>query len=107
MKNTVDFKNFSSKMKAGIALYGQTAGAMLESKAKAGRPWTDRTTNARNSIQGGFEWKGYNARVVLSGNVDYFPALELARMKKYAILSPTMESMTNEILKGFVKVVGG
>lgn len=105
INNTANLFGASKKIHAAIALYGNTAAAKLEAQAKANAPWVDRTSNARNSIQGKFNYSIGNARVTVSGNVDYFVFLEYANERRYAILEPTMQSMSAEILKGYQAVI--
>ena len=106
VKNTVDFMKVKRKMMAAINLYGNTEAKRMETYAKNTRPWTDITSNAKNSIQGTFDWEGDKAVIYLSGNMDYFVYLELAMSKKYAVLVPTINSMSPQILSGYKKLVG-
>ena len=78
----------------------------LEFLIKQDKIWTDRTSNAKNSIQGGYGWRGTDMVVTLSGNVSYFVFLELAMAKKYSVLVPTMHAMSTDILSGYKKVIG-
>lgn len=94
-------------MRAAIGLYANTAAKKMEADAKRNAPWTDRTGNARNSIQGDFGWEDDSAKIVLSGNVDYSVYLELAHEKKWAILKPTIDKNAPEILRGYQKLVKG
>lgn len=105
VRSTVDFNKVITKVRAAIGLYADTSGKKLEGYAKSNRVWTDRTSNARNSIQGSSGWQGDTMVVTVSGGVDYFPYLELAMGKQYAILSPTMQQYSNEILSGYKKVI--
>lgn len=105
IKNNINFKAVEAQVKAALSTYGNTAAAKLEGEAKRNASWTDQTANARNSIQGDFSLDGSLARISLSGNTDYFIFLELAKEKRYAILSPTMESNAVEIIQGYQKVV--
>lgn len=91
----------SAKVKAGAELYGNTVAAKFEGHAKQNAPWTDRTTAARNSIQGKFKWIGDKAVVEISGNVWYFVYLELAMEKRYAILVPTIQRLGKEAVEGY------
>ena len=106
MRSTLKFKVIELKMKAGLSLYAHTASKKLEAKAKREKKWINRTSNAVNSIQGSFEWRGSNVAIGLSGSTDYFPKLELGYEKRYSIITPTTQAMTREILSGFAKVVG-
>lgn len=103
--NTFSSKKLSDEVKKRIELYGKTEALRLEGEAKRNRPWTDRTSNARNSIQGKFEWAGDVATIHLSGNAEYSAYLELANGKKYAILRPTIEIHAAEIWKGYKGLV--
>ncbi len=103
--NTFNAKAVEEKVRAAIGLYADTAAKKMEGEAKINAPWTDRTTNSRNSIQGDFNWQGNKAIIALSGNVDYFVYLELAHEKKYAILKPTIDRNAPEILKGCQRLV--
>lgn len=101
VENNLKFDEVLTKVKAGIQLFGETAGKDLEAKAKAKAPWTDRTGNARNTIQGGFQWSGENGVIYISGNVDYFQYLELYHQKRWAILWPTITANQADILKAY------
>lgn len=103
--NNVNFNAAANKIRAAIALYGQSAALKMESAAKNNAPWTDRTSNARNSIQGQFSMLGNTARITISGNTDYFVFLELANEKRWAVLSPTLESYAADVIAGYQKVV--
>lgn len=104
--STVNFAAVERKIKAAVGLYANTAAQKLEGEAKRNKIWIDRTSVAKNTIQGSSGWRGDNAVVTLAGNVDYFIFLELAMGKKYAILAPTMQMHSNEILSGYKKVIG-
>lgn len=103
--NTVNLGKAQSKIRAAITMYGLTAAKKMEAQAKVKAPWEDRTSNARNSIQGNFEWQGSIARISVSGNMDYSVFLELAMAKKYAVLVPVVQSLSPEIISGYQKLV--
>lgn len=115
VRSTVNFRKLEGKIKAGMGLYADTAAKKLERKAKVDRKWTDRTSQARNSLKGSSSWnkqgllgfkKGNDITINLSGGMPYSPALELAYEKRYAVITPTVQAMSAEILSGFAKVVG-
>lgn len=97
---------FELKSKAAIGLYADTASKKLESNAKQNANWIDRTGQARQTIQGGKEWEGDKCNVYVAGNTDYFPFLELCKDKQYAILQPTVNKLSPEILKGMSNLLG-
>lgn len=93
------------KTRAAIGVYGNTAGKKLEATAKREAPWIDRTGDARKTIQGGHNWQGNKCAVYVAGNTEYFPYLELAHEKRYAILNPTVQKLTAEILNGMQNIL--
>lgn len=103
--NTFNAKAVERKMKAAIGLYADTASKKMEGDAKQNAPWTDRTSNARNSILGEFGWEGNKAVITLSGNMSYSVYLELAHEKRFAILVPTIQKSAPEILRGLQRLV--
>lgn len=88
------------KMKAAVGVYADSAGKKMEAHAKKNAPWFDRTGQARQTIEGGYEWQGSKCYSYVAGNKNYSPYLEFANEKKNAILYPTVKKMTPEILKG-------
>lgn len=103
--NKINFKEVKKKTRAAIGLYADTASKKMEGEAKINALWTDRTGNARNSIQGDFGWQSNKAVITLSGNMDYSVYLELANEKRFAILKPTIDRNAPEILKGYQRLV--
>ena len=97
--------SISSRMSAGLDIYGDIAARKMEAYAKANRPWTDRTSHAKQSIRGTSQRKGNELTIQLSGGMDYSPYLEFAMNKKYAILYPTLQKHQKEILSGLKNVM--
>lgn len=94
------FADFEVKAKAALGVYADTAGKKLEDHAKNNAPWQDNTGLARKTIQGGKQWEGDKCHVYVSGNMQYSPFLELCNDKKHAILKPTVDKLSPEILQG-------
>lgn len=91
----------------GVESYGKTAAASMERYAKANRPWTDRTGNARRTLEGRCE-RGSGGRTYTVGIVGHMPYsvyLELAHGQKYAVLYPTVNALSAEILRGWADTV--
>lgn len=61
--------NAQSRYLRGTALYGQTAAIKMEAYAKAHRPWTDHTSNAKTTIKGIYGWGSVGANLS-SGDGD-------------------------------------
>lgn len=106
VKNNFNPQKVEKMVRAAIGVYADTAAKKMEGDAKENAPWIDRTGDARRSLQGDFGWEGDKVVITLSGNMDYSVYLELAYGKKYAILKPTIDKFTPEILRGYQKVVG-
>lgn len=100
-----DLVKAAAKQKAALALYADTAAKKMEGEAKAGAPWTDRTSHARQSISGTHGWDNSTLKIVLSGGMNYSVYLELAMEKAYAILVPTIQKNAAEILHGYQRLV--
>lgn len=105
--NTSNFnlREAANKQLAALGLYAETAAMKMEDYAKPNAPWTDRTSNARQSISGGHFWRGNNLVVRLSGGMEYSVYLELAMEKRWAILRPTVERFAPDILSGYQRLV--
>ena len=98
--------DFDEKSKAALQMYAESAAAKLESYMKEKRPWTDRTGSAKARLKASAEEvpkKGY--RITLAHGVDYGIHLELANEKRFAIVQPTIESQSGEVMEGFQGLV--
>ena len=94
------FDQLRKKVEAGLMIYGETVAKDFESYAKANRPWTDRTGNARQRLKGYVEAFLHGVRICIAHGVSYGIHLELSHEKKYAILEPTVRLKSNEAIKG-------
>ncbi len=86
----------------------EESAAVLEEYAKQNAPWTDRTGNARRTLQGVslcFPFKSKKVSIV--GKMHYSPNLELSYGGRYSILFPTVLENARDILKSVVKELGG
>ena len=86
--------------------YGQAAAAKLEAKAKTDAPWTDRTGLARQTIAGVCDWMGDGLRSGVAGNMHYSIYLEFKDEGCFAVLWPTLNAMSAEILQGMAQLIG-
>lgn len=103
--NTFNANMVEQRMRAAIGLLADTAAQSMEAEAKTNARWEDRTSNARNSIQGSFGWEGSKAKITLSGNMDYSVCLELAHEKRFAILVPTIQRNAPNVLNAYQRLV--
>lgn len=88
------------KLKAGLALLGDSTAKKMEAYAKTKRRWQDRTGHATQRLTGTSKPKGNGVRVEIAHGVDYGVYLELCNEKRYAILEETIEKVGPEALKG-------
>lgn len=82
----------TTKIGASILMYASSKAAELEAKMKQGRPWTDRTNMAKDTLNAKVSQPSGNViRITLAHGVEYGIWLELAHEKNYAIVGPTVE----------------
>lgn len=86
-------------------LYANVSGTKMANSAKTNAPWTDRTGNSRQTIDYNVQPKGTITEIQIRGNTPHFKYLELAHEKRFAILWPTIQKLSAEILKGWAKVI--
>lgn len=88
------------RLYVALGVYADTASKNFERYAKENRPWTDRTSRARQGLTGYVEKTPTGYRIVIAHTVDYGLWLELAKEKKYAILEPTVRLRSPEVIEG-------
>ncbi|MDD6395133.1 MAG: hypothetical protein PUB37_02985 [Firmicutes bacterium] len=99
-------KNALSEIVRGVKAQAEAAldevcevsAAQMESSAKRNAPWTDRTGNARRTLEGFTDKSGHERYIGVCGNMFYSPSLEMLYGKKYAILYPVVQAETREVL---------
>lgn len=78
----------------------------LEAKAKTDATWTDRTSNARSSLNASVQVYGtHTYALVLAGGVPYQIWLEVRWAGKYAIIMPTVRAYAPVVLASFTKLL--
>ena len=92
---------YKTRVEAGLLMYATTKANELESYMKLNRPWTDRTGHARQRLTGWVEVLTNKVRIYIGHGVDYGIYLELCHEKRYAILQPTVNALSKEVLKGY------
>lgn len=91
------------KARADVALlaYTKTSALYLQNILRRDAPWQDRTGRARQTLTG----KGYKDNsdyvIELSYGVDYGVYLELAHEKRFAIIHPTIQHHSAEVIQAF------
>lgn len=95
------FSSMPARTDAAIRGYARNAAQKLQSEAQHDARWTDRTGDARRRLRG-YESKVANGyQIALEHGVKYGIYLEEAMEKRYAIIQPTIQKVSPEILKGF------
>ena len=99
-----NLKVFDKKMDAAIMMYLQDRASDLQSYAQSHAPWTDRTTMARQRLKADVKRVRNGYKIELAHGVDYGVWLELAHDKKYAIVKPTIELKSEEVVEGLTEL---
>ena len=98
-------ENAETKSQVAIKMFSQEGAKKFENYAKNNRPWIDRTGHARQRLIGWVEMFSNKVRIHIGHGVDYGVYLELAHEKRYAILQPTVNALSKEVLEGFKELM--
>lgn len=98
-------ENAETKSQLAIRMFAQEGAKKFENYAKINRHWTDRTGHARQRLVGWVETFSDKVRVNIGHGVDYGVYLELCNEKRYAILQPTVNACSKEVVQGFNKLM--
>lgn len=79
----------------------------MQNEAKTTHPWQNRSYEAERRIVGRVERRGDLTRIILAHGVRYGVYLELAMGKRFAVLWPTIQKYTPEILRAVAALGGG
>jgi hypothetical protein len=90
-----------SRKETAIYLKLETEAKSLEDYSKQHAPWTDRTGQARRSLNASIATITNGYRITLAHGVDYGKWLELAHEKRFAIVMPTIKAKGDEVVKSF------
>lgn len=98
-------ESLSNKSDIKIKNYLSTTERKLDNYAKKNASWKNRSGRARLGLHSYTEKTPFGYRLIIAHGVDYGIWLELAHEKKYAILNETIQQNTNDIMKGFTKLI--
>lgn len=93
------YTDYLRRVKEGMLRLAQTYAAQLRSHAQRTRPWTDRTSNARQRLMAKAQWEGNVLIFYLFHQMFYGVFLELRWNGRYAVLMPTLRHFFNRILR--------
>ena len=86
----------NNRLAPGMLMVSQTMALKIQEWAQENRAWTDRTGNARQTLNARAYLEGSHHVVIsLAHGVEYGIWLELANNRKYAILNTMINSYTN------------
>ena len=95
------------KIISGCQHYAEDAGGRMLTDAKLHAKWTDRTGQSRQTMTMDVVNDAGVIAIQLRGNTPQFQYLEYAMEKRFAILNPTVEKWTPEVLKGWANTING
>lgn len=90
-----------TKAQVAIKMYAQQGATKFQNYAKQNAPWKNRTGMARKMLIGWVEILPSKTRIHIGHGVSYGVYLELCHERKYAILKPTVNAMSAEVLRGY------
>lgn len=94
------------KFQVALLMFAQTEASRLEGYMKVNRPWTDRTSMAKNSLTGRAKADGQTAvKITLAHGVNYGVHLELGHDERYAIINPTIKLQGPVVMKDLEKLL--
>lgn len=99
---TKNIERLRNRCDAAVKMYATTKAAQLEAYMKLRRPWTDRTGAAKARLSGRVaENPGrHTIEIILAHGVNYGVWLELAHEKNFAIIGPTINLKSQEVIDG-------
>lgn len=97
--------DYGDRALASLNRTGSATAVNMEYYAKANRPWTDRTGNARRTLEGVAGRQGNRFSVGVEGHMPYSVFLELGFGGRYSILAPTVRHFAPEALLGFARAL--
>jgi len=90
---------FAERFDKAMNMFLDNASLKLKNHAQTRRRWTDRTNQARLTLNATWEKVDTGYRVTLAHGVDYGIHLELKHQRKYEILMPTIQQV------GYLEIV--
>lgn len=103
-----ELENIESRLRISLRIVSDAAAKKMANWAKENQPWTPRTGDAQKFLSGDAYWQDKNILVTaVMHNVDYGIWLELAHEKKYAVLENAIETQRENLIRQYVKLIGG
>lgn len=97
---------FAEESEKAISTLCGTDALILQGYAQEHAPWTDRTGHARQRLKGTANHPEKNTwELILAHGVDYGIWLEIAHEKRYAIIQPTIQAKSPEVMNSFEDLI--
>ena len=90
--------DYGTRAVASLLDTARSSAADMESYAKINRPWTDRTGNARRTMEGVSARDGDRFTAGVEGHMPYSVFLELGNGGRYSGLQETVSALAPETL---------
>ena len=101
-----NLNNWIGKKLDALEVFSDMEAKKASGYAKENRRWTDRTSHARQALDGAARWANLiHLMAFIYHQVDYGVWLELAHDGKYAILEEARDHVRNEYLEGVKRIV--
>lgn len=102
---TQRLNEFNRKGEMAADMFCETASKKFEAYAKEHRPWKDRSGAARRRLKGSWNKTHKGRNIEIAHGVDYGIYLEKAHEERYAILQPTIDHYSPEVMRGWNKLI--
>lgn len=90
-----NLKEIHPRIQTALNVAGDTVGQQMKAYAQNNAIWTDRTGDARNTLDYKVSWQGTVLDVAIFHEVEYGLWLEIAMGEKYAIIRDARDSQIN------------
>lgn len=100
-----NLKAFPQRLGRAVAALVRYEAPKVESYAKIHAPWTDRSGNARQTLQAVTEHQPLKHSIILSHGMPYGIWLEVKNEGEYAIIEPTIRAMGPIVFEHFNKLL--
>lgn len=98
-------ERFPEKVEAIIFAKTEQYRLVVENYAKSNAPWTDRTSNARNTLSARTEHSPGRDSIILQHGMPYGIWLEVRNAGRYAIVIPTIKYQGPRLMKSLEHIL--
>lgn len=96
----------NQRLAPGMLMVSQTMALKIQEWAQENAPWTDRTSNARQTLNAKAYLEGaHHVCIELRHGVEYGIWLELAHQRRFAILEKSIEANKDLVMRAWTSFV--